>query len=118
MLSGHYTPSPGVIYPTLTYLEETGLITGEAQGAKKLYSITEEGKTALTTNAAAVQTIRTRIEAIRTRFGDDSAPELRRAMGNLRTAIQIRLSKGELSKESLSLITAALDRAANEIERS
>lgn len=118
MLSGHYTPSPGVIYPTLTYLEETGLITGESQGAKKLYSITEEGKTALTTNAAAVQALRTRIEAIRTRFGDDSAPELRRAMGNLRTAIQIRLSKGELSKESLSIITAALDRAANEIERS
>ena len=66
----------------------------------------------------AVQALRTRIEAIRTRFGDDSAPELRRAMGNLRSAIQIRLSKGELSKESLSSITAALDRAANEIERS
>jgi len=118
MMSGHYTPSPGVIYPTLTYLEETGLITGEAQGAKKLYSITEEGRSALTANAEALQAIRTRIEAIRTRFGDDSAPELRRAMGNLRTAIQIRLSKGELSKESLSIITAALDRAANEIERS
>jgi len=117
MLSGHYTPSPGVIYPTLTYLEETGLITGEAQGAKKLYTITEEGRAALSTNAAAVQAIRTRIEAIRSRFGDDSAPELRRAMGNLRTAIQIRLSKGELSPEALSTITAAIDRAASEIER-
>jgi DNA-binding PadR family transcriptional regulator len=118
MLSGHYTPSPGVIYPTLTYLEETGLITGETQGAKKLYSITEEGRAALSTNSAAVQALRTRIEAIRTRFGDESAPELRRAMGNLRTAIQIRLSKGELSPESLSAITAAIDRAASEIERS
>ena len=118
MLSGHYTQSPGVIYPTLTYLEETGLIAGEAQGAKKLYSITEEGRAALSTNAAAVQAIRTRIETIRSRFGDDSAPELRRAMGNLRTAIQVRLTKGALSPESLSVITAALDRAAGEIERS
>lgn len=118
MLSGHYTPSPGVIYPTLTYLEETGLITGETQGSKKLYSITEEGRSALEANAAAVQAIRTRIEAIRARFGASAAPELMRAMGNLRTAIQIRLSKGEISPESLSAITAAIDRAASEIERS
>ncbi|MCW3096096.1 MAG: transcriptional regulator, PadR-like family [Chthonomonadaceae bacterium] len=118
LLNGHYSPSPGVIYPTLTYLEETGLIAGEAQGAKKLYSITEEGRTALAANAAAVQAIRTRIDAIRTRFGVASAPELMRAIGNLRNALQVRLTKGPLSPESLSVVTAALDRAAAEIERS
>jgi len=39
-------------------------------------------------------------------------------MDNLRSAIQVRLAKGELSPESLATITAALDRAAGEIERS
>lgn len=118
MLNGQYTPSPGVIYPTLTYLEETGLIAGEAQGGKKLYSLTDEGRAALETNAAAIQSVRARIEAARGRFGGPVAPEMMRAMDNLRSAIQVRLSKGELSPESLATITAALDRAAGEIERS
>jgi DNA-binding PadR family transcriptional regulator len=42
---GAYTPSPGVIYPTLTLLEELGYITvGDAGGGKKLYTITDEGE--------------------------------------------------------------------------
>jgi len=55
MMNGHYTPSPGVIYPTLTFLEETGLISSEAQATKKLYTLTEEGRIALEANAAEVQ---------------------------------------------------------------
>src|SRR3974390_3174261 len=38
-----YSPSPGIIYPTLTFLEEAGYVTASAEGAKKLYTITEEG---------------------------------------------------------------------------
>ena len=37
--SGIYTPSPGVVYPALTYLEETGFALSETQGTKKLYRI-------------------------------------------------------------------------------
>jgi DNA-binding PadR family transcriptional regulator len=118
MLNGEYAPSPGVIYPTLTYLEETGLVAGEAQATKKLYSLTEEGRAALEANAASVQAVRDRIAAARSRFGGPLAPEIVRAMGNLRAAIQVRVSKGELTGESLAAVTAALDRAAGEIERS
>ena len=118
MLNGNYTPSPGVIYPTLTYLEETGLIASEAQSTKKLYSLTDEGKASIETNAAEIQAARGRIAAARERFGAPPAPEMMRAMGNLRGAIQVRLQKGELSSESLAIITAALDKAASEIERS
>src|SRR5437667_12504981 len=42
--AGWYSPSPGIVYPTLTYLEEAGYVTVQADGAKKLYSITEEGR--------------------------------------------------------------------------
>ena len=118
MLNGQYIPSPGVIYPTLTYLEETGLISSEANATKKLYTITNEGRVALDANSASVQAVRERIEAARIRFGGPPAPEMIRAMYNLRVAIQVRLSKGELTPESLAKVTAALDRAAGEVERS
>jgi len=41
--SGFYSPSPGVVYPALTYLEEVGYTASEQEGAKKLYRITEAG---------------------------------------------------------------------------
>src|SRR5580693_132911 len=41
--SGIYTPSPGVVYPALTYLEETGFAVSETEGSKKLYRIAPAG---------------------------------------------------------------------------
>ena len=44
-LAGAYAPSPGVVYPTLTMLEDMGLavVSPEANG-RKLYALTEEGR--------------------------------------------------------------------------
>jgi DNA-binding PadR family transcriptional regulator len=42
--SGFYTPSPGVIYPALTYLEETGFTSCATEGSRKLYTLTSEGR--------------------------------------------------------------------------
>jgi DNA-binding PadR family transcriptional regulator len=117
-MNGQYSPSPGIIYPTLTYLEETGQILSESQATKKLYSITEEGKTSLGANAEAVTAVRERIERARIMAGGPPAPEMMRAMDNLRAALRVRLSKGALPEESLRKVTEALDRAASEIERS
>ena len=39
-----YSPSPGIIYPTLTYLEEAGYVTASTEGSKKQYAITDEGR--------------------------------------------------------------------------
>jgi len=39
-----YSPSPGIVYPTLTYLEEAGYVTAASEGSKKLYTITAEGR--------------------------------------------------------------------------
>src|ERR1700691_4447326 len=47
--SGIYTPSPGVVYPALTYLEETGFAVAETEGAKKLYRIAGPGAEHLAT---------------------------------------------------------------------
>ncbi|WP_423065799.1 PadR family transcriptional regulator [Devosia sp. CN2-171] len=52
---GFYSPSPGIVYPALTYLEEAGYVTSSAEGNKKLYTITEEGRTHLDENREAIQ---------------------------------------------------------------
>jgi DNA-binding PadR family transcriptional regulator len=52
--NGVYSPSPGIVYPALTYLEEAGYVTSASEGNKKLYTITEEGRTHLNENRDAV----------------------------------------------------------------
>ena len=53
--SGVYTPSPGMVYPALTFLEETGYATATMEGTKKLFSITTEGAAHLAQNRAAAE---------------------------------------------------------------
>lgn len=53
--AGFYSPSPGVVYPALTYLEEAGFATAQADGNKKLYAITEAGRAHLADNRDAIE---------------------------------------------------------------
>jgi DNA-binding PadR family transcriptional regulator len=53
--SGVYSPSPGMVYPALTYLEETGYAASESEGTKKLYKISEAGTAHLNKNRASVE---------------------------------------------------------------
>src|ERR1700704_5430358 len=62
--SGWYAPSPGIVYPTLTYLEEAGYVTAQADGAKKLFSITPEGRAHLAENRDFVDAVLDRLTAI------------------------------------------------------
>jgi DNA-binding PadR family transcriptional regulator len=62
--AGWYSPSPGIVYPTLTYLEEAGYVTVQADGAKKLYTITDEGRAYLEANRAFVDAVLERLTAI------------------------------------------------------
>ncbi|OZI60091.1 PadR family transcriptional regulator [Bordetella genomosp. 11] len=50
MSSGYYTPSPGMIYPALTYLEEIGYATVELEGSKKRYRLADPGRAHLDAN--------------------------------------------------------------------
>jgi len=59
-----YSPSPGIVYPTLTYLEEAGYVTGSTEGSKKLYAITEEGRVYLTANRDLVDAVLDRLTAL------------------------------------------------------
>lgn len=116
-LGGAYTPSPGVVYPTLTFLEETGLALVEpGPDTKKRYAITEEGRAHLEKNAPAVEAALARAETV----GGDRIGMLRvrRAMANLKTALRLRAVRGAISDPEVDTIVAAIDQAAAAVERS
>ncbi|WP_242490039.1 PadR family transcriptional regulator [Noviherbaspirillum cavernae] len=52
--NGFYTPSPGMIYPALTYLEELGYATVEMDGSRKRYAISDSGRQYLETHRERV----------------------------------------------------------------
>src|SRR5712675_3602103 len=62
--AGWYSPSPGIVYPTLTYLEEAGYVTAQVDGAKKLYTITAEGRAHLEQNRDFVDAVLERMSAV------------------------------------------------------
>lgn len=118
LTGGAYAPSPGVVYPTLTLLDEMGLIAEQAsEGAKKRYAITDEGRAHLEKNAEQVAALIARLTdlgAERTR-GDRAS--IRRAMGNLRVALQYRLERGDFSEDTMHDVAALIDEVAQKIER-
>ena len=62
--SGSYSPSPGVVYPTLTFLEEAGYVEARSEGNKKVYAITDAGRAHLEENRELVDTVLAGIEKI------------------------------------------------------
>ena len=116
---GLYSPSPGVIYPTLTLLEELGYIRPDAdEGQRKQFAITPEGMAFLAANRAVVDQIFARMAEVTRAYGGGPAPEIRRALRNLEAALTIRLGRGPLGTDEIRAVTAILDRAAGEVEQS
>lgn len=116
---GSYTPSPGVIYPTLFWLNDMGYAVVEAEEAgRKRYHITPEGEAFLVANRAAADALLARTGSADTaRSGDIPAPVVR-AMENLKLAMRLRLKQGPLDRATAESIAAALDAAAQAVERS
>ena len=117
-VAGSYSPSPGVIYPTLTHLEELGYVTvSTGDGAKKLHEITAEGRAFLDANRRAVDALLARMAETSRAHGGGPAPQILRAMENLKLALRLRLARGPLSEEQVNAVAAALDAAATGVER-
>ncbi|MBV2146712.1 PadR family transcriptional regulator [Sphingobium sp. AS12] len=118
-LSGEvYAPSPGVVYPTLTLLADMGLIAEQpGQGSRKLFAITDEGTAYLAEHQAGLTLVMERIASLAQKAErTDSAP-LRRAMHNLRMAIQGRLEKEGADAQTMFDVASLIDEAATKIER-
>lgn len=127
---GWYAPSPGMVYPTLTYLEEAGHVTAQSEGARKLYTITAEGRAYLDENRAFVDALLDRLAAIGERAarmrrhvrdeernaGDDETlpRSVRGAIQDLGEAVRDLLKH---NPEAKTRIIEAIDRAIGELRR-
>jgi DNA-binding PadR family transcriptional regulator len=119
---GAYAPSPGVVYPTLTLLADMALIdeapvASGGGGARKLFAITDAGHTVLADKAEEVAALFARLAELgAARARTDAAP-VRRAMGNLRTVLQTRMSAEDVAADTQYAVAALLDEVAQKIER-
>ena len=127
---GFYVPSPGMVYPALTYLEEIGHATVAVDGARKLYSITESGKEHLAKNLSTADALFTQFGRVGERMdrvrraldaeesGEEpeherrGSRELHRARRDLKLALA---DKWHSSREEQQRIAAILARATAEI---
>jgi DNA-binding PadR family transcriptional regulator len=128
---GFYAPSPGMVYPALTYLEEIAYATVETQGARKLYHITELGREHLEEHRAATDALLAQFSRVGERMehlrramryeetGEDAASDERRGSKPLlkaRRALKSALAEAwNGSPEEQERIAGILLRAAEEI---
>lgn len=117
LTGGAYVPSPGVIYPTLTLLQDMGRIEAAAEGPRKAFAVTADGTAELVAKKPEVEALFARLAQLASmRERTDGGP-VRRAMGNLRTVLLDRLSKDGVQSETMHEVAAILDEAARKIER-
>ena len=118
LTGGLYVPSPGMVYPILTLLQDMGQIEEAAPGgARKQFTVTAEGTEHLAAKRQEVEALFARLaELASSRQRTDGGP-IRRAMGNLRTALMYRLDRDSVEPETLHAAAAILDEAAQKIER-
>lgn len=115
---GAYAPSPGVVYPTLTLLDDMGLIEeSKSEGAKKQFAITEAGTAHLAERAEEVEALFERLQQLAGLRERASGGPIRRAMGNLRAVLQERLAGESVDPDMLHSVAEILDEAARKIER-
>ena len=129
---GFYVPSPGMVYPALTYLEEIGYATVEAEGTRKLYHITAAGQEHLAGNRSAADAmfaqfarVGERMEQVRRAMnveaggeGSDADNERRGSKELLRARRELKAAlhdKWDSSREEQARVADILNRAAAEI---
>jgi len=116
-LAGGYTPSAGVIYPTLTMLEEEGLASvSTSSDNKKVYTVTPAGLQFLDENKQRLEELFARLDEARGGFERGRSPEMMKAFMNLRGAVMARMFRGNVTPEQIKKITEAINAAAKAID--
>ena len=118
LTGGEYSPSPGVVYPTLTLLQDMGFIEeAEGEGSRKPFEATEAGHKHLEEKEAEVDAIFDRLADLAPNSDNSAGPAIGRAVKNLMTALSHRIGRDGLDEDLLHEIAAILDEAAQRIER-
>jgi DNA-binding PadR family transcriptional regulator len=118
LTGGEYAPSPGVVYPTLTLLQDMGLIEEAAgEGARKPFQATDDGRKHLDERSDEVEALFERLSDLAPDARPTAGPAIGRAVKNLMTALSHRIGRDGLDEELLHEIAAILDEAAQRVER-
>lgn len=115
---GAYSPSPGVVYPTLSLLEEMGLLeAAETSGKRKAFAVTGEGLNHLAERAERVAELMARLDAMGAERSRGERASIRRAMGNLAQVLAMKRASGAFDDETVHAVVELLDETARKIER-
>jgi DNA-binding PadR family transcriptional regulator len=118
LTGGEYAPSPGIVYPTLTLLQDMGLIEeAPDEGARKPFRATEAGEKYLEEREQEADAIFDRLADLAPEREQSAGPAIGRAVKNLMTALSHRVGRDGLDDDLLHEIAAILDEAAQKIER-
>ena len=118
MTHGAYAPSPGVVYPTLTMLQDMGLIEEtKGEGARKAFAVTDEGRAHLAEKEEEIAALFERLEGLGSDQRMAGGAPIKRAIGNLLSALWHRATREDVDEQTLHDIAAILDEAAQKIER-
>ena len=118
MTGAEYAPSPGVVYPTLTLLQDMGLIEeAKGKGPRKVFQATDEGRAHLEEREEEVEALFERLRDLAPREGSSAGPAIGRAVKNLMTALSHRVRSEGFNDDLLHEIAGILDDAAQRIER-
>ena len=118
LTGGEYAPSPGIIYPTLTLLQDMGFIEeAQGDGARKPFQATDEGRAHLDEKKDEVEDLIERLKDLAPGQRHSAGPAIGRAVKNLMTALSHRVGRDGLDEDLLHEIAAILDEAAQRIER-
>lgn len=118
MTHGHYSPSPGVIYPTLELLQDQSLVTIDVEeGGRKKIAITAAGERLLAENAQQLAQIAQRLQARRVGHALRRDPQMKRALENFKAVLDLRINHQPIDDAQLKKIITIIDRAAMAISR-
>ena len=116
---GEYSPSPGIIYPNLTLLEEMDAIrVVDAQASRKAYTLNAAGRARLAEQQAHIAHLIERLSSLAVLVNNRSLPDVDRAIHRIRTTLNSRLSQQDISAETLEKVVEALNAAADKIAAS
>ncbi|MEO6580308.1 MAG: PadR family transcriptional regulator [Sphingomicrobium sp.] len=118
MTGGEYAPSPGIVYPTLSMLEDIGYVAeSHSPDSKRTFEVTDEGRAHLDENNDEVEKLLGRLAGMDNRGGGEQRPEIGRAVGNMMHALKNRVARDGWNDSLLNEVVDILDEAAKKIER-
>jgi DNA-binding PadR family transcriptional regulator len=126
--NGFYTPSPGMVYPALTYLEEIGYTTVESEGNRKRYALTTEGHEYFAANREQIELLWAKLSFFARKMGmvrralageegdeyEESPPQMALMKARMKLKKQL-FAHSNGPEEEQSRIAEVLERAAAEI---